>query len=153
LFKAFVEWSSYALSRRRSLSVIRFQVCFFDVAFVLQRAAVQNEGAMGMHSPDALSSCLRVKGGTHNSVSACPGFRFWIREIRVVHVRSYKRRVAYGKLFSAAIQAKLANLSSPALSHAPSPDRMRGRILQRARQLFLTSPPSRPSTTKSDLPS
>jgi len=86
-----------------SLSAIRFQVCFFDVAFVLRRAAVQSEGAMGMRSPDALSSCSQVKGGTYGSVSPSPSFRFWIRGIRVVHVRSYGRQVAYGKFFSAAI--------------------------------------------------
>ena len=92
LFKAFVEWSSYALSRRRSFSAIGFQACFFNVAFVLRRAAVRSEGLTGMHSPYALCSGSRVKGGTHGLIALdlILFFTFGFERAGAVHVRGFQ---------------------------------------------------------------
>ena len=79
LFKAFVEWSSYALSRLRRRSSGR-------------RCTERGPNRIGMHSPDVLCSGSRVKGGSYHSISlGLPLFlTFGFERAGVVHVRGFR---------------------------------------------------------------
>jgi len=125
----------------------------FDAAFVLRRAPVRS-GAQWNSFTRCLVFGFAGEGRTHGCISLGRFlfFAFGFGRVWVVYVRSFKRGVAY-VILSCYLRKNNSTTISSAVPCPKHPDRLRVPILQRARRLFLTLPPSRPSTTKSDLPS